>query len=403
MSTTTCTDLIPVTVEMNGAPWALWRQSSESKIPLAKDLDVARWLGYSDPHMIRRLIDRYSDELGGVSVTATETGAQGGRPGRAYYLNDEQALFIAAKSDTPNANAVLKTMIVLFKKACAMLAGYEQTIADLRRQLAARPAPALRPTDIAAAWAKAYLEPAQEPMLVMDVWPRYVEWARDNGQPMPAATQVLAGGLSVHFHRVQRPTPRAAYFCALRSAPLPVELPAVQQSLPFEAAPRHDEIRAQVRAYFEGQGPRPMAETEMADLLDRVTRVLERNELEAAHVAEVLAAQPMPVQAVLGAGVETGRFTARAKSGRLLYRAVEREAEPQLTDIQCQVKAYMETRPEGERITTREVVEALGLTADKATEVRVGMALRSLGYQRDRRHDGSGWRRYFYSKPGQAN
>lgn len=82
-----------------------------------RDLDLATRLGFLDPHMIRRLIERHSAALAdlGVSVTATETsGSRGGRPGKVHYLNRKQAIFITAKSETAAATEITIEIIERF-------------------------------------------------------------------------------------------------------------------------------------------------------------------------------------------------------------------------------------------------------------------------------------------------
>lgn len=116
------TALAPITVEHNGAMWPLW-QSADSKEPLAKDLDVAAWLGYEHPRRIRSLIKGHAIDLGEVRTAAVQTSEKGGRPSAAYLLTEEQALFIAAKSETPKATQVLKAMIAVFLRARDMMRG----------------------------------------------------------------------------------------------------------------------------------------------------------------------------------------------------------------------------------------------------------------------------------------
>lgn len=103
-------------VKYEGAEYSLWRECIGGA-PLAKDLDVARWLGFSDLHKIRNLIGRHFESLGEVSATMAETSEKGGRPGNEYYLTREQVLYLAAKSETPRAVEVLKTMIAVFALA----------------------------------------------------------------------------------------------------------------------------------------------------------------------------------------------------------------------------------------------------------------------------------------------
>lgn len=116
------TELVPISVEHDGAMWPLW-QSAGSKEPLAKDLDVAAWLGYEHPRRIRSLIKGHAIDLGEVRTAAVQTTEKGGRPSAAYLLTEEQALFIAAKSETPKATQVLKAMIAVFLRARDMMRG----------------------------------------------------------------------------------------------------------------------------------------------------------------------------------------------------------------------------------------------------------------------------------------
>lgn len=82
-----------------------------------RDLDLAARLGFADPHMIRRLIERHAAALAelGVSVTVTETaGPKGGRPGKAHFLSRKQAIFITAKSETAEATEITIEIIERF-------------------------------------------------------------------------------------------------------------------------------------------------------------------------------------------------------------------------------------------------------------------------------------------------
>ncbi|MFC5392644.1 hypothetical protein [Bosea vestrisii] len=101
------TDLIPaaVLIDIDGEPRLL-------------DLDIARFLQMADIHKIRTLIAANRDELelhGEVSARRAETGLQGGRPGKAYYLNEGQALVLCALSRTPIAAQIRKALIDVFK------------------------------------------------------------------------------------------------------------------------------------------------------------------------------------------------------------------------------------------------------------------------------------------------
>lgn len=127
-------ELVEVVVDFKGRRWPLFRHGQEEM--LAKDLDLARWLGFANPHSIRKLIDRYTDELGGLfsamEKNAASDGSERGRLGRTYYLTEQQALYLIAKSDTPKASEWLKLMIAVFMKArrgqladAQQLAGYQ--------------------------------------------------------------------------------------------------------------------------------------------------------------------------------------------------------------------------------------------------------------------------------------
>ncbi|WP_237905007.1 hypothetical protein [Azospirillum brasilense] len=77
---------------------------------------IADCLG-TRPQEVARLIERNRAELetyGEVCVTATQTTDKGGRPGKAYYLNEGQALVICALSRTPQAALVRRQIIEVF-------------------------------------------------------------------------------------------------------------------------------------------------------------------------------------------------------------------------------------------------------------------------------------------------
>ncbi len=81
------------------------------------DTDLAIRLGFAQPRDIRKLIKRYEAELSKMGVCATvaqTSGARGGRPTDLYYLNKKQAVFITAKSETPEATAITIEIIERF-------------------------------------------------------------------------------------------------------------------------------------------------------------------------------------------------------------------------------------------------------------------------------------------------
>lgn len=85
--------------------------------PRIEDLKLAEALGFSDKHKIRELIKKHRpslEEFGEVSAVERKPTAKGGRPGRTFYLNRKQALFITAKSETERAAIVTVQMVEVF-------------------------------------------------------------------------------------------------------------------------------------------------------------------------------------------------------------------------------------------------------------------------------------------------
>lgn len=81
------------------------------------DTDLAVRLAFDRPRDIRKLIKRYEVDLSKIGVCATvalTSGEAGGRPGKAYYLNKKQAIFITAKSETDEATAITIEIIERF-------------------------------------------------------------------------------------------------------------------------------------------------------------------------------------------------------------------------------------------------------------------------------------------------
>ncbi len=80
------------------------------------DTDLAARLGFASPIDIRKLVRRHADALGrmGVLATVAKTSSAGGRPGTDYYLNRKQAIFITAKSETPDATDITIEIIEWF-------------------------------------------------------------------------------------------------------------------------------------------------------------------------------------------------------------------------------------------------------------------------------------------------
>lgn len=85
--------------------------------PRIRDVDLAERLGFKRNLDIREIIARNRDELetyGSFPCRTENPGIQGGRPGKAYYLNEGQALVICALSRTDKAAQVRKLLIDVF-------------------------------------------------------------------------------------------------------------------------------------------------------------------------------------------------------------------------------------------------------------------------------------------------
>lgn len=131
--------------------------------PRVLDLTLAERLGMNDLHDVRRLIERNRIELetygevrgavcqtnrGQISTREVETRISGtlpekkrrGRPGKAYHLNEGQALVICALSRTPQAAAVRRQIIDVFmayrRGVLPVEEEQQQTIAQLAAELA---------------------------------------------------------------------------------------------------------------------------------------------------------------------------------------------------------------------------------------------------------------------------
>ena len=81
------------------------------------DLALARALGFDRLRDIRKLIVRHEaalKELGEVCATMAQTSPRGGRPATEYHLNQEQAVYLCAKSDTAKATAITVEVVRTF-------------------------------------------------------------------------------------------------------------------------------------------------------------------------------------------------------------------------------------------------------------------------------------------------
>ncbi|HMZ02358.1 MAG TPA: hypothetical protein PLU79_22115 [Burkholderiaceae bacterium] len=111
---TTITRLADVVID--GTAYPTYRDERGREV--MQDLDIGRILDLAKPHNIKPTIEKYSDDIGEVFCQHQKTSSvAGGRPGLAYYLTEEQALFIAAKCRTKAAAAQLKRLIAVYMAA----------------------------------------------------------------------------------------------------------------------------------------------------------------------------------------------------------------------------------------------------------------------------------------------
>ena len=114
----TGTDLATSTQTIEGVTFAV-----ADGEPKARDLDIAVKLGYERPRKIRDLIERWAQDLGPLDMRPTvgriklRPGVTRPATGEEAWLTEAQALFIAAKSDTPAAANVLREIIHVFMLA----------------------------------------------------------------------------------------------------------------------------------------------------------------------------------------------------------------------------------------------------------------------------------------------
>lgn len=146
--------------------------------PRIQDLKVAEALGFANRHMIRKLICRHSaplERFGEVISTVEKTSERGGRPGKAYWLNKKQALYICTKSETARATEVTIQMVEVYD---AYLSGKTVHVRDHTRRTSTRLDDAIRlRTNIDR------LERATAAIATM-VEPRYLTAMVVNGEPV---------------------------------------------------------------------------------------------------------------------------------------------------------------------------------------------------------------------------
>jgi hypothetical protein len=93
------------------------RNDFDDKVPRVRDIDVGRQLGLGQPRDIRRTIDghlRILNACGIVARRAQNHGGGRGRPATEYWLNKEQALIVASKSETEVGEQTLLMLVKAF-------------------------------------------------------------------------------------------------------------------------------------------------------------------------------------------------------------------------------------------------------------------------------------------------
>lgn len=89
----------------------------EDGLARVRDVDIGRRLGMAQPLDIRRTIEKYSQDLNDFGVLAHRaktSGARGGRPAIEYWLNKDQAIYIAGRSDTEVGRTTYKLLVKAF-------------------------------------------------------------------------------------------------------------------------------------------------------------------------------------------------------------------------------------------------------------------------------------------------
>lgn len=83
--------------------------------PRCLDLDLANRLGYPRADSIRVLIKRNKAEIETYgTLHQSDAKSSGGRPGKAFWLNEEQALLVSTLSDAERAPEVRRMVIKVF-------------------------------------------------------------------------------------------------------------------------------------------------------------------------------------------------------------------------------------------------------------------------------------------------
>jgi hypothetical protein len=93
------------------------RNDFDDKVPRVRDVDIGMQLGMAQPENIRHTIAKYAEDLSdfGVLTQRVKTpGKLGGRTAKEYWLNRDQAIFVAGRSDTELGRKTYKLLVKAF-------------------------------------------------------------------------------------------------------------------------------------------------------------------------------------------------------------------------------------------------------------------------------------------------
>lgn len=102
-----------------GREMSVWADASDEE-PRIRDTDLASWLGYAEPRMVRKLIKRMWPGNKGPHVRSTVERTSMPKGGArevtvlVYWLTEAEALKVIARSETPIADAVLDEIIAVY-------------------------------------------------------------------------------------------------------------------------------------------------------------------------------------------------------------------------------------------------------------------------------------------------
>jgi hypothetical protein len=100
------------------------RNDFDDKVPRVRDVDLGRQLGMAFPADIRGTIKNNASDLNDFGFLARRAGSHNGGKGRPvfeYWLNRDQAIFIAGRSDTEIGRKTYKLLVKAFSAFERML------------------------------------------------------------------------------------------------------------------------------------------------------------------------------------------------------------------------------------------------------------------------------------------